>query len=106
MLRPSEARMLAQRECRARRGGVSRQSALEWDPPIGIQKGLYSYLERPGLQDLSLIEQVMMVPSYVRPVNAALAAGHDDVRGSERPINFSCSKRSEQAVCAETRRPL
>src|SRR3954451_12163446 len=54
-----------------------------------------SYVERPGLQDLSLVEQGMTVRSYVRPVKRRLAAGHDDIRGSNRPINFSRSKRSE-----------
>jgi len=57
--------------------------------------GSDSYVERPGLQDLSLVEQGMTVRSYVRPVKRRLAAGHDDIRGSNRPINFSRSKRSE-----------
>ena len=39
------------------------QSALDW--------GSDSYVERPGLQDLFLVEQGMTVRSYVRPVNAA-----------------------------------
>ncbi|MCK1595323.1 hypothetical protein, partial [Bradyrhizobium sp. 164] len=39
------------------------QSAFDW--------GSDSYVERPGLQGLSLIEQGMAVRSYVRPVNAA-----------------------------------
>jgi len=33
--------------------------------------GSDSYVERPGLQDLSLVEQGMTVRSYVRPLNAA-----------------------------------
>jgi hypothetical protein len=67
--------------------GTYCQSAFDW--------GSDSYVERPGLQDLSLVEQGMTVRSYVRPVKRRLAAGHDDIRGSNRPINFSRSKRSE-----------
>ncbi|WP_426440322.1 response regulator transcription factor [Bradyrhizobium genosp. P] len=37
----------------------------------GLNSGSDSYVERPGLQDLSLVEQGMTVRSYVRPVNAA-----------------------------------
>ncbi|UPJ26430.1 hypothetical protein [Bradyrhizobium sp. CW1] len=61
---------------------------------ISLQIGSDSYVEPPALQDLSLVEQGMTVRSYVRPVNGRLAAGHDDIRGSNRPINFSRSKRS------------
>jgi hypothetical protein len=62
---------------------------------FACNNGSDSYVERPGLQDLSLVEQGMTVRSYVRPVKRRLAAGHDDIRGSNRPINFSRSKRSE-----------
>ncbi|WP_271620533.1 hypothetical protein [Bradyrhizobium sp. CCBAU 51745] len=47
-------------------------------PPIVVgallrrtNPGSDSYVERPGLQEISLVEQGMTVRSYVRPVNAA-----------------------------------
>ena len=46
-----------------------RDLATEWHSACNI--GSDAYVERPGLQDLSLVEQGMTVRSYVRPLNAA-----------------------------------
>ncbi len=56
---------------------------------LGSLLGPSSYVERPGWQGIFCAHPRRTVQSYVRPFDAVMTAGHDEVRDPDRLITLT-----------------